>query len=305
MATPIVDFHSHFFSRPFFETLAAQSPNPGDVESRLAAVAERTGIEIPPSSVADHLARWIAELDRYGIEHMVTFASLPEEVPAVAEAVAAADGRLSGCALINPCAPNATETLRGHFEERNLAGVLLFPAMHHFRLGDPEHAEFLNVLNEHEAVVFVHCGMLVVKLRDLLGLPRPYDLSYADPLNIVPAANRAPRANFVIPHFGAGFFRETLMAGTQCENIHVDTSSSNSWMNTQTTPMTLRDVFARALDVFGPERILFGTDSGTFPMGWRDDRLEEQRDVFEELGVQPDAILGGNARRLLGFGSKA
>ena len=305
MPTPIVDFHSHFFSRVFFETLAAQSPASFDVEARLATVAGRTGIEIPSSSVSEHLARWIAELDRYGVEHMVTFASLPEEVPAVVEAVAASNGRLSGCALINPCAPNATETLRGHFEERNLAGVLLFPAMHHFRLGDPEHAEFLKVLNDHEAIVFVHCGLLVVKLRDLLGLPRQYDLSYADPLHIVPAANRAPCAKFVIPHFGAGYFRETLMAGTQCENIHVDTSSSNSWMRTQpypaASPMTLRDVFARALDVFGPERILFGTDSGTFPTGWRDDRLEEQRDVFEEMGVDPSAILGGNARRLLGF----
>ena len=293
----IVDFHSHFFSRPFFETLAQQSPLPGDVESRLQDVADRTGIEIPPASVAAHLERWIAELDRYGVEHMVTFASLPEEVPAVTEALKLANGRLSGCALLNPCAPGAAEKLRGHFEERGLKGVLLFPAMHHFRLED--HPEVLGVLDEHEAIVFVHCGLLVVKLRDLLGLPRPYDLSYADPLRLIPAANRAPRARFVIPHFGAGFFRETLMIGTQCENVHVDTSSSNAWMHTQTSPISLRDVFARALDVFGEERILFGTDSGTFPAGWRIDRLAEQSEILGQLGVQPDRILGGNARRLL------
>ena len=86
------------------------------------------------------------------------------------------------------------------------------------------------------ALVFVHCGLLVVKLRDLLGLPRPYDLAYANPLSVIPAANRYRRAKFIIPHFGAGFFRETLMAGTQCANIYVDTSSTNSWMAGERSP---------------------------------------------------------------------
>ena len=33
----IVDFHMHFFSRVFFETLAAQSPLPGTPEDRMHA----------------------------------------------------------------------------------------------------------------------------------------------------------------------------------------------------------------------------------------------------------------------------
>jgi len=297
---PVIDFHSHFFSRPFFETLAAQSPLPGTVESRLQAVADRTGIEIPPPGVRAHVDRWIAELDAAGVDHMVTFASVPEEAPAVAEAIRLASGRLSGCALLNPQADGALETLRGHFEERGFKGVLLFPAMHHFLLHDGGFGALLELLDENEAIVYVHCGVLVVKLRDLIGLPRPYDLFFANPLHVVPAANRAPRAKFVIPHFGAGFFRETLMAGAQCENIHVDTSSSNSWIRTQSHGMNLREVFARALEVFGEERVLFGTDSGTFPAGWRRDRLEEQRGIVEDLGAGTDLVFGGNARRLLG-----
>ena len=84
------------------------------------------------------------------------------------------------------------------------------------------------VVAERGGVVYVHCGLLVVKLRDLLGLPRSFDLSYANPLDLIPAADAHPQAKFVVPHFGAGFFRETLMAGAQCENIFVDTSSSHS-----------------------------------------------------------------------------
>ena len=62
-------------------------------------------------------------------------------------------------------------------------------------------------------MAYVHCGILVVKLRDLLGLPRPYDLNYANPLDVIPAANRHPGLTFCVPHFGAGFLRETLIAG--------------------------------------------------------------------------------------------
>ena len=287
----IVDAHSHFFSRPFFDALA------GGDEAKLVAVAQKTGIEIPPRDVATHLARWIAELDAKGVAHLVTFASLPEEAPAVAEAVELAGGRLTACALVNPNVAGSEEVARNPA----FRGVLLFPAMHHFHVAEAD--AVLQVADEREALVFVHCGLLVVKLRDLLGLPRPYDLAYASPLGVIPAANRYPRAKFIIPHFGAGFFRETLMAGTQCRNIYVDTSSTNSWVRTQAQETTLRDVFARALDVFGPDRILFGTDSNVFPAGWRRERFEEQQAVLAELGASDadqQAIFPGNIRRLLG-----
>ena len=56
----IIDFHSHFFSAPFFRALAGQSPLPGDVESKLAALAAKTGIELPAQDVGEHLRRWLA-----------------------------------------------------------------------------------------------------------------------------------------------------------------------------------------------------------------------------------------------------
>ena len=92
------------------------------------------------------------------------------------------------------------------------------------------------------------------------------------------------------------------MAGAQCPNIHVDTSSSNSWIGAMPGFMTLPHVFERALGVFGPERILFGTDSGVFPAGWRHDRLAEQLKALRRVSVPTahvDAILAGNAERLL------
>ncbi len=56
-----------------------------------------------------------------------------------------------------------------------------------------------------------------------------------------------PHLPFIIPHFGAGMFREALMAADTCPNIHLDTSSSNSWIR-YTPGLTLDAVFKTALD---------------------------------------------------------
>jgi hypothetical protein len=296
------DFHLHFFSRAYFEALAAQSPDPGPVAEKLAELARRAGVEIPPPDVGTHTARWLSEMDRHGVEHACAFASAPEEVPALAEAARHARGRITPFALVDPRAAGAAERVGGLVREQGFKGVLLFPALHHYRIVAPECAPLWRELDRAGAIAYVHCGMFVVKVRDLLGFPRSADPSFANPLDLIAVANAYPRARFVIPHFGAGFFRETLLAGGHCPNVYVDSSSSNAWIATQGPKLRLRDVFERALGVFGPERILFGTDSTTFPQGWRADRLEEQIKLLEGLALprrEIDLILSGNARRLL------
>ena len=71
----------------------------------------------------------------------------------------------------------------------------------------------------------------------------------------------------IIPHFGAGMLREALMLADCCPNVYLDTSSSNSWIK-YTPGLTLEQVFKTALDVVGPDRLIFGTDSSFFPRGW-------------------------------------
>ncbi len=299
----VIDFHSHFFSRPFFETLAALSPQPGTVDEKLARVSAKAGLALPPADVGAHLARWVAEWDRNGVTHAVSFARRPADAPALAEAARLAAGRMTPFALVNPRADGAAQRAEALLGQHGFKGLLFFPAMHQFDPSGPEAAAVFEVVDRHRACAVVHCGMLQVKLRDLLGLPRPYDFRHANPLRVAPAANRFRSANFVIPHFGAGMLRETLMVGAQCENVFVDTSSSNDWIRTQEQPTTLARVFERALGVFGANRILFGTDSSTFPRGFRADLLKTQREALDVAGVtrdQQDAIFQGNAARLLG-----
>lgn len=298
----IVDFHSHLFARPFFAALAKQSPLAGSVDDKIAAVVAQTGIELPSASIVEHTMRWLAELDAKGVDHLVTFASAPEEIAAVAEATALANGRISAIAVCNPLVEGSAAKVDALLTDKGYRGVLLFPAMHGYSPADLVCTSLWQVLERHRAIAYVHCGLLVVKLRDLFALPRAYDMRVANPLHVIPAAGAHPGVTFCIPHFGAGFFRETLLAGAQCPNIVTDTSSSNSWIRTQPSAPTLRDVFARAFDVFGPGRVMFGTDSNVFPAGWRADRLAEQREIVADLGTtaaEQQQVFAGNADALL------
>ena len=78
-----------------------------------------------------------------------------------------------------------------------------------------------------------------------------------------------PSVPVVIPHFGAGLFREALMAADAAPNIVLDTSSSNSWIRLHPGLTLARRLRARARLSSGPSRLLFGTDSSFFPRGWQ------------------------------------
>jgi predicted TIM-barrel fold metal-dependent hydrolase len=297
----LVDAHTHLFSRVFFETLARQAGH-DRVQERLARLETEAGVEVPDADVSRLVARWTDALDRAGVRHAITFASVPEEAPVVAEAVRLSRGRLTGYAAVDPRAPGAAAAVQTLFEERGFRGVLLFPALHHVHPSGPETREVLGVVARHRGVAVVHCGTLRVRMRELLGLPCSYDLSYANPLGVVPAANAFPDVAFVIPHFGAGLLGECLRAGLDCENVHVDTSSSNAWRAAQTPQPTLAEVLDRAMGAFGTKRILFGTDSSAFPRGWRYDVWQELVEALDAIGAPAEDradVLGLNALRLL------
>jgi predicted TIM-barrel fold metal-dependent hydrolase len=300
----IVDAHLHLFSRPHFEALAAEATTPGGVEQRLARLEKEAGIEVPPADLAKHVTRWLQALDENAVTHAVTFASSAAEAEAVSFAAAVSGGRLVPVAASNPKAPGEVDRVRGLLGRQGYRGVLLFPALHPYRLGDPECREVVKAVAEAGGVVYVQCGLLKVPLRDRLGLPRAVDVSRANPLDVIPLADAFPRTTFVIPHLGAGFLREALMAGVQCANVVVDTSSSNSWLATSPGGGTLGETFRRAIAALGPERILFGTDSSTFPRGWRGDLLVAHRRAFMEAGLSSEGfalVFGGNAARIFGI----
>ncbi len=299
-AAMLNDAHCHFFSAGFFETLATD-PAASPAADPAVDLPARLGWD-PPGSPAALADRWVEELDRHGVARVLLMASVPGDEPSVAAAVARHPARLAGSFMFDPTKPDAAGRLGRAFGEYGLRCVCLFPAMHHFALDDPRVLAVFEAAAEHGRAVFVHCGVLSVGVRRKLGLPSRFDVRRGNPLDLVPAAAAFPSVPVVIPHFGAGLFRETLMAADLCPNVHVDTSSSNGWVK-YLAPLTLDGVFRQALAVLGPERILFGSDSSFFPRGWQRPIHEAQREVVDAIG--PDAsdraaIFGGNFERVFG-----
>jgi predicted TIM-barrel fold metal-dependent hydrolase len=296
---PVEDAHAHLFSHNFFETLRSQQPQPA---SDVAALVTGLGWEAPPADNAALAQRWVQELDRYEVSKTVLMASVPKDEGSAAAVVQARPDRFYGYFLVNPLAPDAVERTRRGFGELGLRGLCLFPAMQGFSIQDERVRPLLELAAAPGRVVFVHCGVLSVGVRKKLGLPSPFDMSRSNPIDLHSVALKNPNVRFVIPHFGAGYFRETLMLGDLSPNVFVDTSSSNSWRKFLTPEPSLDTVFRQTLAVFGPERILFGSDSSFFPRGWNKPVFEAQAASLAEIGASTEtalAIFGGNLARLL------
>jgi len=283
----INDAHCHFFSTPFFAALG------GD-----AALA-KLGWE-PPGTAAALADRWLAELDRHDVARAALIASVPGDAASVAEAVDRHPRRFVGFFMVDPTRAAAAAQAAAAIDG-GLRGICLFPAMHRFHVHDERaRALFDAAAAKPGTVVFVHCGVLSVGVRRKLGLPSAFDIRFGNPLGLHAVALRYPQVPMIIPHFGAGLFREALMVADLCPNVLFDTSSSNSWIKYH-PGLTLADVFRRALDVLGPDRLLFGSDSSFFPRGWVKEIYDQQSAALQAIGAGEDVrtrIFGENFTRI-------
>jgi predicted TIM-barrel fold metal-dependent hydrolase len=301
----INDAHCHFFSSNFFgalgrQRLATAAAQSAEVGASAADICRELQWDDPRT--ADVLAdRWVAELDAHGVTRAALIASVPTDEVSVAEAVAHHPSRFVGFFMVDPAASDALDRARRALEELRLRTVCLFPAMHHVPLGDDRTVRIVELAASHPGTaVFVHCGVLSVGVRTTLGLPSRFDMRLGNPLDVSRLARAFPTVPFIIPHFGAGMFREALMAADICQNIHLDTSSSNGWIKYM-PGLTLDAVFEAALAVAGPSRLLFGTDSSFFPRGWQKGIYDTQKQIVDGLGLgaaEAALIFGGNFDRL-------
>jgi predicted TIM-barrel fold metal-dependent hydrolase len=141
-----------------------------------------------------------------------------------------------------------------------------------------------------------------VPIRSILGLDSEFPLDRSHPDALIPVAKSRPDQVFIVPHFGAGFFDEFLRLGKSCPNVYADTAGSNAWGMFQAPPLYLEDLFAQTVEVYGIERILYGSDTAGFPRGYRKDIWTAQIRAMRDAGIQPadqELILGGNLSKLL------
>jgi predicted TIM-barrel fold metal-dependent hydrolase len=279
-ALAVSDAHVHFFSHRFFAALAEQKKAPVD------SLAPLLGWQLPSESPENLAALWVQELDRHGVSRAALIASVPGDQESVVAAVGAFPQRFYGYLMVNPVAPSPAADVERALATGHIHGLCFFPAMHRYSIQDDRVAAVLDLLAASpRTIAFVHCGVLSVGFRKKLGLPSPFDMRFSNPIDVHAMALRYPQIRFVIPHFGAGYLREALMLCDLCPNVYLDTSSSNRWMRYEHADVDLRAVFRQALEVAGPKRVLFGTDSSYFPRGWNQEIFEAQTKALYEIGI--------------------
>lgn len=296
----ILDGHMHLLTTETVREATAWRP---PASPAVAAAAERRlaryeSEQAVPSAapaaerVEQAAARWLAELDRHGVSAAV-FLALAPRPDTLRRFVALRPDRLLAFTFVDPWEAGAPERLAEDVQHRGFRGLKLYPTIQGFHVWDErayplyERAEGLGI------PILIHFGVT---------LDYRSDLRYGNPLDLQPVARDFPGIPFIVAHAGAGFFRETLFLAYHCGNVHVDTSGSGTWMAYLPRPMTPHAVVERLLAVFGPDRVIFGSDSRHAAEGYRHWLLTEQRRSLEALKVPEEdqrKVLGGNMARLI------
>ncbi|MGB2869383.1 MAG: amidohydrolase family protein [Bacteroidota bacterium] len=281
----IFDAHVHFYSNSFFKFLVKQKPNRADINTELRNIASKGHIEIPGEDPVQLAKRWVDIIDKWKLERLMLFGSMPGDEDSVVKAVQAFPARFTGMFAIDPNSNVLMENAEKRLKSDKLKGILLYPSLYQISVGDEWLFPLYNLVQECKGLVFVHFGKLIIRPRDYAGVPTVVNDTFANPKDLIPVAKKFTGIRFVIPNFGAGKLDEVLEVGKQCPNVYVDTAGSNSWMAEHPSKPDLRQVLQKTLQVFGSGRILFGSDSGMLPRGYRYDIVDNQLKLAQEMRI--------------------
>jgi uncharacterized protein len=279
----IFDAHVHFYSNSYFRFLVKQKTNRLDINTELKNLATKGRIEIPGDDPILLAKRWIDIIDKWKIERLMLFSSLPGDEDSVVKAVQAFPTRFTGLFTVDPNSNLLMSNAEKRLKQDKLRGILLCPSVYHISVSDSWLDPLYQLCQETKALVYVQFGKVTIKPRDYAGLHQNVNDEYANPKDLIPVAKRYPSIRFIIPHFGGGRLEETLEVGKECPNVSVDSAGSNSWMADHPAKPDLRTVFQKTLAAFGAGRVLFGSASGMFPRGYRYDIVDNQTKLVQEM----------------------
>lgn len=300
----LIDSHTYFLSHNYFHLLTQLRDSYGDVDEYIAAQARKRGFSTPPRDPVRLADQWVIEMDRHGVSRMVAFTAIPGDESSLKEALRIYPDRFIPVMMVNPYLAVAEELIEHAVREWGFRGIALYPQLHRFAADSARVTPIYRLARRFRLAVFVNFGRLRLATRRWWGFKELHGSHFSNPADLHGPATEFPTVNFIVPRFGSGGLSQLLRLGLQCPNVHVDTSSSNVWIDDQSEFTDLKQVFKRTLEVFGPGRLLFGTASDLFPRGWRSTIHVSQREALRTLGVSDralEAIMGQNARQIFGL----
>lgn len=248
-------------------------------------------------NINDLAGLWRDELDKNGVNRALFLPIGGATLSELDEFVNLDTNRFTAYVMLDdPTSKNAAREARKWFETGRFKGIKLYPCLQMVSAADERLFPLYETAAEFNAPVLVHFGVTHAPVSDY---------RFTNPLDLKMPSKLFPKTDFIIAHFGAGFFREALLLGFHSENIYLDTSGTNNWRLFLPEVMPLKEIFKRTLEVYGPDKILFGTDSAlNGRAGYRTFVLNEQTTALSEIGVSEEdrnKIMGGNAARLFGL----
>ena len=285
MELSVVDFHTHTFP----DAIAAR------------AVSQLSGASHTLAFTDGTQAALIASMRRAGIHRSVILpvATHPRQVVKVNDAALrtnedTARTGLVSFACMHPDFEGWYDELK-RVRDAGIRGIKLHPPYQGVDFDDPRTLRILGRAAELELCVVVHAGLDV-------GLP---EAVRATPKMILRACREVGPMRLILAHMGGWRCWDEVEDLLPPTGVYLDTSFTLGRMTPNGDGYYQRDEelqlmtgerFTRLIRAFGPERVLFGTDSP-----WADQRqaLEE----FRKLPLAPDEqrmILSGNAQKMLG-----
>ena len=269
---PVIDAHAHYFNVNTMQNWLKRGRTMESFAQRTSSRTDMTSIELPDENW-DTAQKWVDELDRYGIETMGVMVGV-EAYDEFKETMKRFPGRFIGYANINPAEPDAADKVDQAARD-GFKGIKLYPSSWRgLKVYDEPCYPVYEACKRNNLLVFLHFGITIGGQADLRN---------GNPIDIQVPSRDFPELNFIIAHFGAGWFREVLLMQYQTDNVYMDSSGSNSWMKYLPYDLDLKMIFRKAIQAGGSHKVLFGTDSTFFPRGWRINVLEAQVTACREL----------------------
>ena len=187
----------------------------------------------------------------------------------------------------------------GRIAQAGLRGVKVHPPYQGMDFDDPKYLRILERAGELDLLVVTHAGLDV-------GLP---GAEQSTPDKLLRAIRNVGPLRLVLAHMGGWRCWDRVEQLLPGSGVYLDTSFSlgpmtplgdGYYQNEQDLQRLDEAALLRLIRLFGTDHILFGTDSP-----WEDQASEVQKiQALPLTGVEKQAILGGNAARLLGLTEK-
>lgn len=266
----IIDFHTHIFP----DAIA---------ERAVGSLVKANGGTLLPVTKGTK-ASLLSRMDEWGIDVSVNLPVLtkPSQTKSTNEwAAAACDSRIVSFGGIHP----HTDDYRRDIDfvaSLGFKGIKLHAEYQDFVVDAPEMLKLYDYAFSRGLMILHHAGFDP-------AFPAPYKSTPKQFANIA----RAMRGGIMIAaHLGGQRQWEDVERDLAGENIYLDTSTGFDFYDDET--------FLRIVRAHGCDKILFGSDSP-----WTNAKKEIERiKALPLTKKEKDAILGGNAKRLL-FGENA